>query len=159
MSCICTCRKRIFKIRRCPSFSRNASVRFPTERESSGPGTRAPRGTRSGNIPRPSVSHHSQVKKTSRKWCELLLTKNSNDGEETQSWARPPYASSHRELLEGPIFTLLTADFFFFLRKGHSHSTYCLPFVCSIVYHPKEQQIHFRSAQRWGQSSFSLSLD
>lgn len=34
-------------------------------------------------------------------------------GEETQSWARPPYASSHRELLEGPIFTLLTADFFF----------------------------------------------
>lgn len=158
MSCICTCRKRIFKIR---------GVQVSPEMHLYDSPLRESRAAREPELPGApavgtSLGHLSHITAKSKKLPEngvnYCLPKIVMKGEETQSWVRPPYASSHRELLEGPVFTLLTADFFF-LRKGHSHSTYCLPFVCSIVYHPKEQQIHLRFTQRCRQSSFPLSLD
>lgn len=64
-----------------------------------------------------SLGHLSHITAKSKKLPEngvnYCLPKIVMKGEETQSWVRPPYASSHRELLEGPVFTLLTADFFF----------------------------------------------
>lgn len=133
---MCTCRKRIIKIRRWPSFSRKAAAWFPTERgELSSPGTRAPRGTLSGNIPRPSVSHHSQVKKkkknpTSRKPCELLLTKNSNNGGRNPKPRSAHHMPSHtvsavrhiidgRFLQEGDILLQLTVCFYVFGRTAN----------------------------------------
>lgn len=88
------------------------------ERESSGPGTRAPRGTRSGNIPRPSVSHHSQVKKTSRKWCELLLTKNSNDGGRDPKLGPPTICLLTQRTVRGAYFHIIDSRFFFFPQEG-----------------------------------------
>lgn len=128
------------------------------ERESSGPGTRAPRGTRSGNILRPSVSHHSQVKKKlPENGVNYCLPKIVMMGEETQSWARPPYASSHRELLEGPIFTLLTADFFFFPsgRDILTQPTVCL--LCVRLFTIQKSSQSTSGLHRGGDNLLSLS--
>lgn len=157
VSCICTSRKRIFKIRRCPSFSRNASVRFPTERrvaqEPELPGAPAV-GTSQGHL-----SHiTAKSKKLPENGVNYCLPKIVMMGEETQSWARPPYASSHRTVREA-YFHVIDSRFFFSSGRDVCIQPICLPFVCSIVYYPKEQQIYFRFAQRWRQSSFPLSLD
>lgn len=79
----------------------------------SGLGTRAPRGTRSGNILRPSVSHHSQVKKTSRKWCELLLTKNSNEGGRDPKLGPPTICLLSQRTVRGACFHIIDSRFFF----------------------------------------------
>lgn len=106
-----------------------------------------------------SLGHLSHITAKSKKLSEngvnYCLPKIVMKGEETQSWVRPPYASSHRELLEGPVFTLLTADFFSAGRDILTQPTVCL--LCVRLFTIQKSSKSTSGSHRGADSLPSLS--